>query len=600
MHALPRAFGPIALAATIAACGFDARPKSGAVACRPQGAACCPDGYICVGRGTSTDAGVSPGACWYKDDLPTAALVLAHDHTPALANDPGCLVTDWLPPLPGTGGAGGTLDGGRPDAGEQDVAPVDTGGTGPRLDAGADAPLGQDLPRDLWLGTGGSGGQADVPMGVDSGGVALDTAAERLPALLDGAVDAAMPPSIDGSSRDATPLDRAADAPLPLPDAALDAGIDAAAAADTSLALEVGRVDASPGIDGIVTSVAVSETFSCAVIRGGVKCWGSNDRGELGDGTTKAKSLPTPVPGLQMGATVVAAGWQHACAVVDGAVKCWGWNPYGQLGDGTTTDQRSPVPVVGLAPGATRIAAGNMHSCALVNGQAWCWGYNSQGQLGDGTYTNRAAPVAVLRLPSPVTTIACGANYSCAVASGQAFCWGENSLGQLGNGSQVPSYLPVPVVGMTSDVWDIAPGSQFGCAVAGGAAKCWGNNSSSGELGSGGDPYVIQYAPVAVVGLGAGVTRISSSQHTCAIVDSGLECWGHAAAGLGIGVLGDRATPVPVFAAGSGLVTVSVGLTHDCAATASALLCWGKNNLGQLGDGTTVDRLSPVNVALPE
>jgi hypothetical protein len=272
MRSLLRAGWPIALAAAITACGFDARPKSGVVACQLQGPACCPEGYICVGRGTRTDGGVSPGTCWYKDDLPVTALALAHDHTPALANDPGCFVTDWLPPLPGTGGAGGTLDGGAQDTGAQDVSPVETGGTGPRLDAAADAPLGQDLPRDLWLGTGGSGGQADVPLAVDSGRSTLDTAAESRPALLDGAVDAAMPPVIDGSPRDssprdATPLDRAADAPLPLPDAAVDVSFDAAA--DTSsLAPEAGRVDASPGIDGVVTSVAVSETFTCAVVRG--------------------------------------------------------------------------------------------------------------------------------------------------------------------------------------------------------------------------------------------------------------------------------------------------------------------------------------------
>jgi hypothetical protein len=223
----------IAVAASVAACGFDARPRSGAVACKPQGVACCPEGYVCVGRGTSADGGVSPGTCWYKEDLPLPARATMHDYTPAIPNDPACLVTDWLPTVPGTGGAGGQQDGGALDVGG--LLPVDTGGSGGGLDSGADAPLGQDAAPDLWLGTGGSAGTADVP--TDRREVSLDAKAEaNLPGPLDGAIDVPMPPPLD-----AAPMDAGVDTPLPL---SLDG------AADVPMTLDQGAPDlVSPEVD---------------------------------------------------------------------------------------------------------------------------------------------------------------------------------------------------------------------------------------------------------------------------------------------------------------------------------------------------------------
>jgi hypothetical protein len=128
----------IAIAASVAACGFDARPKSGTVACRPQGDACCPEGYICVGRTASVD-----GTCWHKDDIPLTSLALTHDYTPAIANAPTCLVTDWLPSA--TGGASGTPDSGAtPDLGWS--LPAGTGGA--PTDGGATEVVGGPVALD--------------------------------------------------------------------------------------------------------------------------------------------------------------------------------------------------------------------------------------------------------------------------------------------------------------------------------------------------------------------------------------------------------------------------------------------------------------------
>ena len=147
---------------------------------------------------------------------------------------------------------------------------------------------------------------------------------------------------------------------------------------------------------------------------GGVKCWGDNEYGQLGDGTTTDRLTPVEVSGPTSDVMMVAAGKYHTCAVTNvGGVKCWGKNDNGQLGDGTTTQRLTPVDVSGLTSGVTAIAASWFRTCAVTNaGGVKCWG---AGYLGDGMTAQRLTPVDVSGLTSGVTAIAAGIFNTCVV-----------------------------------------------------------------------------------------------------------------------------------------------------------------------------------------
>lgn len=305
----------------------------------------------------------------------------------------------------------------------------------------------------------------------------------------------------------------------------------------------------------------------------------------------------------------VTAGLSHTCALnAAGSVLCWGDNTYGQLGTGTRTlGGSNPYPrsVGGLAD-AKAVAAGDTHTCALTaDGWVMCWGSNAYGQLGDGTTVSQLAPVTVTGLISGVQQIAAGGSHTCALtAAGGVKCWGDLAT------------TPEDVPGLTSGVSAIAAGYMHTCAIVGdaavgGAVQCWGANDT-GQLGNG--TTTASSTPVAVQGLdsgvkaisagGAPVDRFTAGGHSCAVTTAGaVKCWGWNDEGqLGDGTTTNRLAPVNVTGIAAGAQDVAAGDKHTCAlvgdvaAGTAGVKCWGQNHYGQLGVGTTESYPTPVQV----
>lgn len=206
-----------------------------------------------------------------------------------------------------------------------------------------------------------------------------------------------------------------------------------------------------------VTQIAGGTHFSCALANGAVYCWGAG--GKLGNGTSTQSNVPVAVTtsGVLSGKNVtqISAGNLHTCALAEGKIYCWGVNNLGQFGNGTTTASTVPVAVTtsGVLSGknVTSISVGAGYTCAIADGKAYCWGYNVYGQLGDGTTTQRTTPVAVstsgLLSGKTITSIVAGAGQTCVTANNnKSYCWGYNVYGQLGNNSTTDSTAPVAVL----------------------------------------------------------------------------------------------------------------------------------------------------------
>ncbi len=333
------------------------------------------------------------------------------------------------------------------------------------------------------------------------------------------------------------------------------------------------------------TAIAAGGDHSCALVDGGVKCWGANNLLQLGSAAAGAFSAaPLEVPGIS-GASALAAGAGHTCAIVSGAVKCWG------LGQG--------VAEVDGVSSAVLIAAGDRHACAATSTAVFCWGANDRGQLGDGTIGSGRDAAAPVSGSSGALSLALGRDHSCAIYGTAARCWGRDDHGQVGDGQP-----PVPAVALPAAVQQLTTAASLGagelhsCALAApdGSVSCWGANERHQVDSSGQD----QPQARGLGGLKASAVA-GGAASTCAIVSGGLECWGANDAGqLALGDTADRLGPTPVPGV-AGVKQIALGSSHGCALlNDGSLQCWGKNDKGQLGTGSaSAFSTSPVVVSAP-
>ncbi|MFV8258141.1 Ig-like domain-containing protein [Bdellovibrio bacteriovorus] len=294
-------------------------------------------------------------------------------------------------------------------------------------------------------------------------------------------------------------------------------------------------------------------------------------------------------------AVKVAISNENRCVVTSsGKLKCWGANTYGQVGDGTLEDRDFPVSV-DAATTYVDVSVGNRHACGLTSaGEVKCWGYNTYSQLGDGLWAHRSTPFVV---GSGFSSVSAGDDMTCGIKSGDVYCWGNNSIGQQGIGTTGPQRtVPGLTLDQASDFTEVSAGSSYACAIN--ALKelyCWGINAA-GELGDG--TKTNRTLPVLI---GTGFVKVRTqvktyaNRSTCALKDDKLiYCWGYNSNGqLGDGSTTERLVPT-VVAGGYEYDDLSMGTMHACGKmTGGGLRCWGYNTynwntLGGLGNGVYV------------
>jgi alpha-tubulin suppressor-like RCC1 family protein len=372
----------------------------------------------------------------------------------------------------------------------------------------------------------------------------------------------------------------------------------------------------------------------------GVAAWGYNRSGQLGDNTTKDRSVPTEVDqsGILQGKTIVqvASGSFHCLALCsDGTVAAWGSNNYGQLGDSSSINRLAPV-MVNMTAGTSAlagkrviaIAAGGYHSLALCSdGTVAAWGYSSYGQLGDGGLPPQSTivPIAVSAVSGisalftkTVVAISAGGLHSLAMCDdGTVVAWGDNRYGQLGDNSTTSRRVPVAVnteegtsalFGKT--VVTIGAGHSHSLTVCGdGSVATWGNNYS-GQLGD--NSLRSRQVPVAVNAAselsalnGKSVVAVTAgTSHNLALCSDGtLAAWGYNASGaLGDNSTTNRQVPVVVNTesalSGKTVIKITAMSEHSLALCSDGTMAaWGDNDYGQLGDNSTINRITPATVS---
>jgi alpha-tubulin suppressor-like RCC1 family protein len=384
---------------------------------------------------------------------------------------------------------------------------------------------------------------------------------------------------------------------------------------DGTGALGDGPADSSSkivAVTGIADAMAVAagessflQTFSCALSRDGrVRCWGGNERGQLGDGSNISRDAPVLVS--EVGDAVdLTVGYGFACVLrTTGGVACWGRNDRGQLGNAGSADSNVPVDVLGIAGAmkvvaSPRTAAGGTpslgHTCALLaGGDLWCWGSNDEGELGNDDQATFTSPVQVEGIGA-ARDVGVGPIHTCVLLDdGSVSCWGSSAGSALGDGQYVGRTTAAPVVGV-SGAERLFTGGFFSCALASGALTCWGLSDENQML----DSSLLDGRTAKLVTPPEPAEQVSSNSETvCMLSQRGkLYCWGQNMRGeKGTGGTETHTLPVSSVLAGS-VSQLALAQGQACALDGGTVSCWGAGLYGALGDGTRLARASAKPVS---
>jgi alpha-tubulin suppressor-like RCC1 family protein len=369
--------------------------------------------------------------------------------------------------------------------------------------------------------------------------------------------------------------------------------------------------------------IAPGFSHTCGVLSdNSLWCWGDNAFGELGDGTTTPQTTPEAIP-TGNDWVALAAGTDFTCgAHMGGTTSCWGSNDGARLGLGV--DASSNVPVSTGNKTWAQLSAGGSSACAIASNDEslWCWGQNGSGQVGVGSTAAQRSAVEVLPAASASwSSVAVGTSHACAVrtddagsGTGTLWCWGDNTYGQLGTSPSTTPTLSPQQIGSSVNWISVSAGAYHTCALAEGASFgqstlwCWGRNDS-GQVGVGPAGKSSPMIQIITSNNTKTWTAVAAGDaHTCAIdasVSQNLWCWGDNTNGqLGIGSSGSnnsKTAPTLVSTAISAWNTIFLGTQVSCgvASSGNTLACWGLNQYGQLGQGTSTNATVPGVVAIP-
>lgn len=341
-----------------------------------------------------------------------------------------------------------------------------------------------------------------------------------------------------------------------------------------------------------VSAITTGGVHACALLSNGkVRCWGSNDSGQLGSVTALESNIPVEVPNLD-NVVAISAGGAHSCAMTSsGEVKCWGENTSGQLGDGTKDLRESVVTVSGLKD-VVSISAGTEHTCAILkDGTAKCWGKNLYNRVGSVLNDRLILTPAAVNELHDVIAIAPGGEHTCALTiAGTIKCWGNNGYGQVGDDTTRNRKSPTAVANLTGGIKSVATGYATSCALTQtNSVVCW------GWIGL--QSYFT--FPQPVDGLQQDIIVITAgADHICGLTEDGVvKCLGENEHGqLGNGSTQAAYTAKNVDGLGN-VASVAASFSYTCALVRNGeVFCWGDNSSGQLGNGTNTDSSSPVQV----